>query len=384
VLIVWVLSYFDVKWSVWVMAPFALVEIGSLALLDVAITIHGGGAGNDLLHTFTLAGASLKGVAPGGVLGVGVALALAFFSYIGFESAGGYGEEARHPHRAIPLAIIVVAVLMSVLYIWTSYSATIGLGWTHAVDTLGNVALAPEPYYQLANTYVGGWLKVLMSVLVTTSTFASCIAFHQVAARYLYAMGRERIFPARFGFGMTHPRWKSPWIAGSCQTALTVVLTCFLALVIQQTHADGSVSYALGVAHGSYVPTGGIGTYQWLAIVGTITLILVYLLTNLAAPIYAMRRNELHWFTHILAPLVSSLVLLIPLVALIMPPIPGIGMIFTGLGFSPTPFPLNILPLFVLLWVLLGGVIAFVHVQSPREPPQQMKQTGLQEPGKEA
>ncbi len=193
---------------------------------------------------------------------------------------------------------------------------------------------------------------------MTTSTFASCVAFHQVAARYLYAMGRERIFPARLGLGLTHPRWKSPWIAGTCQTGITLVLMCFLAFVIQQTHGDGSVSYALGVAYGNYVPTGGIGTYQWLAIVGTITLILVYLLTNLAAPIYAMRRKELHWFTHIFAPLVSSLVLLIPLVALIMPPIPGIGAVFTGLGFSPTPFPLNILPLFVVIWLLVGCLYA--------------------------
>ncbi|HVB25434.1 MAG TPA: APC family permease [Ktedonobacteraceae bacterium] len=167
VLTVWLLAYFDVQWSVWVMAPFALVEIGSLLLLDVAITVHGGASGNDLMHPFTLAGASLKGVAPGGLPGIGVAMALAFFSFIGFESVGGYGEEARNPHRALPLAIIVVAVLMSALYIWTSYSVTIGLGWTHAVDILGNVTIAPAPYYQLANTYVGGWLKALMSVSST-------------------------------------------------------------------------------------------------------------------------------------------------------------------------------------------------------------------------
>ncbi|HVB23440.1 MAG TPA: APC family permease [Ktedonobacteraceae bacterium] len=210
VLLVWLLAYCDVQWSVWVMAPFALVEMASLLLLDVVITVRGGANGNDLLHPFTLAGASLKGAAPGGFLGIGVALALAFFSFIGFESAGGYGEEARHPRRAIPFAMVAVAILMSVLYIWTAYSATIGLGWTHAVDTLGNVAIAPEPYYHLAQTYVGGWLMVLMSVLVTTSTFASCIAFHQVAARYLYALSRDGVLPAQFGLGKTHPRWRSP------------------------------------------------------------------------------------------------------------------------------------------------------------------------------
>ncbi len=368
VLVVWLLAYFDVQWSVWVMAPFALVEIGSLLLLDVVITVHGGASGNDLMHTFTLAGTSLKGVAPGGLLGIGIAMALAFFSFIGFESAGGYGEEARSPRRAIPLAIVAVAIVMSVLYIWTSYNATIGLGWTHAVDTLGNVAIAPAPYYQLANSYVGGWLKVLMSVLVTTSTFASCIAFHQVAARYLYALGRDGVFPARLGFGTTHPKWKSPWVTSTVQTGLTLVLMVFLAFVIQRTNPNDSVSYALGIADGTvYTPTGGIGTYQWLAIVGTIILILVYLLTNLAAPSYAMRQHEFRWFTHAVAPVLSSLVLLIPLTSLILPPIPGIGTIFTQLGFAPTPFPLNILPLFVLVWVGIGGVYGVIATHHLRQ-----------------
>ena len=56
-------------------------------------------------------------------------------------------------------------------------------------------------------------------------------------------------------------------------------------------------------------------------------------------------------------------VLLIPLVSLIVPPIPGIGPYFTGLGFSPTPFPLNILPLFVVVWLLVGGTGVFMHVR---------------------
>ncbi len=387
VLLVWLLAYFDVQWSVWVMAPFALVEMASLLLLDGVITLHGGASGNDLLHPFTLAGASLKGAAPGSMLGVGVALALAFFSYIGFESAGGYGEEAHHPRRAIPLAMISVAVLMSVLYIWTSYSATIGLGWTHAVDTLGNVTNAPEPYYQLARTYVGGWLMVLMSVLVTTSTFASCIAFHQVAARYLYALGRDSVFPVGLRLGRTHPRWQSPWVASTVQTTLTLALMILLAFVIQKINADGTITYALGIADGKgYTPTGGIGTYQWLALVGTITLILVYLLTNLAAPLYARRQGEFRWLTHMVAPLVSSLVLLIPLASLILPPLPEIGIVFTRLGFAPTPFPLNILPLFVLLWVIVGGIGAFVHIRRYGDwiPAQQLRQEEQRQPEAEA
>jgi hypothetical protein len=43
----------------------------------------------------------------------------------------------------------------------------------------------------------------------------------------------------------------------------------------------------------------------------------------------------------------------------VMPAIPGpIGTFFTTLGFAATPFPLNILPLFVVIWVVLGLLYA--------------------------
>src|SRR5258706_6046503 len=39
--IIFALSYFDVKWSVYAMAPFLILEVGVLVILDLAITFHG-------------------------------------------------------------------------------------------------------------------------------------------------------------------------------------------------------------------------------------------------------------------------------------------------------------------------------------------------------
>jgi hypothetical protein len=72
-------------------------------------------------------------------------------------------------------------------------------------------------------------------------------------------------------------------------------------------------------------------------------------------------------FTRLIAPILSSLILLIPLISFVLPPIPGIGNFFTGLGFFPTPFPLNILPLFVIVWVLIGlGYAAYLSRSDPK------------------
>ncbi len=157
-LIVGFLSYFDMTASVWVMAPFAVAEVLALLVLDAMITLKGGVVGHDLVHTFTPAGAAVKGAAPGGLLGIGLAMVLGILAFVGFETGAVYGEEARQPQRTIPLAMFSLLVFLAILYIWTAYSATIGVGWQHAGTVLGNVNAAPQQYITLAGTFVGRWL----------------------------------------------------------------------------------------------------------------------------------------------------------------------------------------------------------------------------------
>jgi len=357
--IVGILSYFDIKASVWVMAPFAIAEVLALLILNTAITLKGGAARHDFVHTFTPAGATLKGVAPGGTLGIGIAMVLGILAFVGFETGAVYGEEARHPRRTIPVAIFSLLLFLALLYIWTSYSATIGLGWQHAVGVLGNVNTAPQQYITLAGTYVGRWLGIALIVFVVTSNFASSFAMHQAMVRYFYSLGREGILPRIFG--KAHSRWKSPYLATFAQSGFTLLVLLFLGMVMQHTNPDGSVSYALGIANGTtWQQTSGVVSFGWLAGIVTICIILVYLLTNVAAPFFARSRHELRIFPHVIAPAISSLLLLLPLASYLLPPLPGVGTFFTNLGFASTPFPANILPLFVLAWVVLGLVYATI------------------------
>lgn len=358
-LIVGTLSYFDIKASLWVMAPFAVAEVLALVILNSAITLKGGVASHDLVHTFTPAGTILKGVTPGGTLGIGIAMVLGILAFVGFETAAVYGEEARHPQRTIPLAIFSLLLFLTVLYTWTSYSATIGVGWQHAGDTLGNVGNAPQQYIALAGIYVGRWLGIALVVFVITSNFASSFAMHQAMVRYFYSMGREGILPRVFG--KTHPHWKSPYMATFAQSGFTLLVLLFLGLVIQHRNADGSISYALGIANGTtWQQTSGVISFGWLASIVTMCILLVYILTNVAAPFFAHTRGDLRVFSHIVAPAASTMLLLLPLASYVLPPLPGIGPFLTSLGFAPTPFPANILPLCVLAWGVAGLVYATI------------------------
>ena len=360
-LVVGALSYVDVTSSVWVMAPFAVAEVLALLVLDAVITLKGGVAGHDLLHTFTPAGATVKGAVPGGLLGIGLAMVLGILAFVGFETGAVYGEEARHPRRTIPFAIFSLLIFLAVLYVWTAYSATIGVGWQQAGTVLGNVNAAPQQYITLAGEFVGSWLGSALVVFVLTSNFASSFAMHQAMVRYLYALGRDGLLPRLFG--RTHARWHSPYLATFAQSGFTLLVILLLGLVMQHTTSDGSTVYALGIADGKqWQQTSGIVSFGWLASIVTMCVILVYLLTNIAAPFFARSRGELRLFPHIIAPTLSSLVLLLPLGSYLLPAIPGpVGTYFTTLGFAPTPFPANVLPLFVLAWVLGGlGYTAYL------------------------
>lgn len=373
VVVVSILTFFDVKWSVRVLAPFLALEVLSLLVLDIATIVQGGAAGQDFVHTFTTAGTNLKGVFPGGVLGIGVGMALGIWSFVGGEQGVAFGEEVRFPRRAIPYGLFGVFTGVAVLFILTTYAAVIGGGWQHAADTLGNIANAPGPYFDLARHFVGGWLVPVLYVTISTSTFAAIIAFHNGMVRYLYSLGRETVLPS--WFGKTHPRWRSPYTASLTQSAFSILLVLFLASIFQHTNADGSTSYAFFFSAGNgFQQTNGILSYSWLAIIGTISFIIVYIMVNISAPVFARRRREFNVVAHIVAPLLSSLFLLIPLVSFVMPTIPGpIGSYFTSLGFFSTPFPTNILPIFPALWLIAGWVYTLILA---RVDPARMERLG--------
>src|SRR2546421_2386539 len=48
------------------------------------------------------------------------------WSWVGFEAGAVYGEEARNPRRAVPVAVFAVVAFLTFLYTLTAYSATIG------------------------------------------------------------------------------------------------------------------------------------------------------------------------------------------------------------------------------------------------------------------
>ncbi len=197
--VVLLLSAFSVDVGAKVLGVLMLLEIGSLALVSIAVFIQGGPDGVDFAASF-----APKNIFVGGLTGsAGIALAFAFASFVGFEATAIYGEESKDPKRSVPIATYTAVTLITVLFAVTTFAVITALGADQAVEqtvkrsSVDGIPLAnsAEVIFSVAREYVGGWLADLMSWLVLSSLFAGMLAFQNSAARYFYSMGRAGVLP---------------------------------------------------------------------------------------------------------------------------------------------------------------------------------------------
>ncbi len=213
----------DLPWYAWTLIAWVLVLVLSLASVDVGAKLLGVLMGLELLALLVtffavlFSGGGPEGInlaasfAPsnifvGGLAGAsGIAFAFAFASYIGFEATAIYGEEAKNPHRTVPIATYVAVGTITVIFAVTSWAMVSGLGPSVVVERMAEISSVDgvplaDPaaiLYAVATEYVGSWLATVMSWLVISSLFAGLLAFQNSCARYFFAMGRAGVLPRK-------------------------------------------------------------------------------------------------------------------------------------------------------------------------------------------
>ncbi len=185
-------------------------------LIDLITTAKGGS------HGQALGAFSFSHTNSGGFNGVFYGIIFGVTSYIGFETAADFGEETAHPRRYIPIAVLVATLFAIVLYLWTTYSITIGYG----VNNGAKMGADPVALKTTATTFVGSWLGTLAEIGGMCAAFIVCVACATAAARTLFAMGREGVLPA--AFGRTHPTFKTPVNATIAVTVLAIVMALLM------------------------------------------------------------------------------------------------------------------------------------------------------------
>lgn len=206
-------------------------------------------------------------------------------AFVGFETAAAYGEEARRPHRAIARATYLSVGLLAVLCAVASWALSVAAG----PDRIAAEAAArgPELMFGLAAERLAPWAVTLGRAVVVTALLAALIALHHTIARYLFALGRERVLPP--GLGRTGRRTSAPRAASLTQSGIAGVMIGGYALA--NPDAVAQPAHLLGVG-------GGVG------------ILLLLLGTSLAALLFLNRdpNGEGAW-SRLLAPGLSTVAL---------------------------------------------------------------------------
>lgn len=213
------LGWLRVTLSAKVLGIALVLEVLSLLVLDGGILGERGTAALDLgsFDPTTLTG--------GGIAGMFV---LVIGAFTGFEATAIYAEEAREPCRTVPRATFIAIGFLALFYaagVWLLMGA---FGTDKAV-AMARAAAGPDLAFKAGELYVGAWLADTMHALIIVSAFAATLAFHNAAARYLYALGREGLLPRHLG--EVSARHGSPGGAVIAQTAFNLLVVLAGALL---------------------------------------------------------------------------------------------------------------------------------------------------------
>lgn len=245
----------------------------------------------------------------GGVAGLSAGFPLAIYLFIGWENSAALVEETADPRRNVPRALLTGTLAIGIFYIFLAYATAAGFAMdSHAL------AASQIPFIDGLRISAPA-LLVLAYLAGVVSILGSLVGLVNSQARILFNSGREGLLPEFVG--KIHPRHQTPHSA----------MWVFLAI---------AVSLILG-----FGLLGGVTPLHYFGFAGTlgaIPITLVYMLTNLALPVYVIRhqRGKLDIFRHILLPVVGTLVMLFPLWGLIQP---------------GQPWPFRIFP-----WIALGAL----------------------------
>lgn len=283
------MAWFDLHLTARVLGVALVLEITVLSAVSLAVLFTGGGPDGlvgealDPLNAF-------RGVGGAGAAAAGLGLFFAFWSWVGFESTAMYGEESRDPKRVVPRATLISVVGVGLFYVFVSWMIVSGNGVQHAVDVANGLVPGKDGnslFFDPLGAHLGAWAVKVFQWLVVTGSFACAMAFHQCAARYLYAIGREGfIHPA---LGRTHPRHGSPYVASLVQSVIAVLLVVAFLLA-------GMDPY--------------VHLYTLLALLGTMAILIVQTLCSFAVVGYfhvqGRHPETRHWFRTLVAPLIGG------------------------------------------------------------------------------
>jgi amino acid transporter len=299
-----------------------LLGIEMLVFITLAVIAIAKAGNGNTLHYFSPNASSqgLSGIGLGAVFGV--------LSFIGFESAAVLGEETRNPRRNIPTAVIGATVIIGVFYVFMMYALSAG---SHLNDPaqLKTFIADPTPFPTLAHRYAN-WMTNIIDIAAVFGLFSCFLAVQNATVRVIFSMGRDKVLPGVLG--KVHRQFHSPYTAIYALTGFSIVV----GLILSQ-----------------WLGSGLTDVYGWTGSLGTVAVVLVYMLANIGLIKFFWRDPERSIWRHVVAPILGIVALGYPLWSVAKP---------------GQTYPYNLVPYVVLVWVIAGiGMYYYFRSNDPKK-----------------
>ncbi|KND42718.1 APC family permease [Streptomyces stelliscabiei] len=258
-----------------------------------------------------------------GFRGLAAGFPLAVYLFVGWENSAALAEETENPRRNVGRAVFSSVAIMTVSYVVFAYATVTGFGYD--VDRLG---ASPIPFVEVAQHTLGA-LAFLTYLGGLTSTLGVLIAGINSQARLVFNAGREGLLPSFFGY--VHPTRRTPnnAIVTFAATALLII-------------GGWGLGHLVGSGGG---PMNPVVFFTESSTLGTILILLVYLASNIALPLYyrRYRPQEFRVVRHLVLPALGTLAILVPLYYLAKPgqpapynwfPYAALAALFAAVGYA--------------------------------------------------
>ncbi|CAM5243261.1 Amino acid transporter OS=Streptomyces violarus OX=67380 GN=FHS41_006391 PE=4 SV=1 [Streptomyces violarus] len=263
-LAVGLLGWLKIDVNARVLGVLLVIEVLLVVIFDVAALADPGKEGLSL-HAFnpdTLTGA-----------GVGTALCFCIAAFLGFEQAPVYAEETSRPHVLVPRVMFLAVGGVAVFFALSSWALTVATGPAAIVGTAQKQSAGL--LFFLTESRLGGTFTDVLHVLFVTGMFAALLSFHNVVARYAFAMGREGLLPA--AFGRTSGTSGAPGTGSLLQTVVAVVVVAAFAIADDKPAGD---------------PTAPVlQLFTWFGNIGALGVIVLMAAASLSVVVFFVRRG---------------------------------------------------------------------------------------------
>lgn len=161
--------------------------------------------------------------AGGAPLGMLAGAAVVFFAYIGFDSVSTHAEEARRPHRDVPIGIVSSLIICTALYIAVAAILTGMIPY----DKISIEAPVSDAFRQIGLP----WAQFVISIGAVAGITSVLLVMMLSQPRVMLAMARDGMVPESF-FGAVHPRFRTPWKSTILTAFFVALMAGFLPLRI--------------------------------------------------------------------------------------------------------------------------------------------------------